>query len=267
MSKAVMTIHGFLTDVADFGDLYDSLGDYDCVYKCKIPGHNGKVNFNEFNVADTLATVRADYDMLREKYDQVDVIGFSMGGALTSYLCSVRDVHRAVLCAPSNKYLNFRSLFAMLSFYFKTYNEKYQNSNGAVAARMREANDYLKPYRNNSLLSIRIGIRRILPNINSHTYSVFRDLMKLCNDALKERQSLDVPAMVVWGKLDELVPRASADFVCDFFTYHKLKLYDDVGHALFLTNNSPRLIRDIVEYLNMSEKDVRMPQESIVTVK
>ncbi|HIT78566.1 MAG TPA: alpha/beta fold hydrolase [Candidatus Limihabitans stercoravium] len=267
MSKAVMTIHGFLTDVADFGDLYDSLGDYDCVYKCKIPGHNGKVNFNEFNVADTLATVRSDYDMLREKYDQVDVIGFSMGGALTSYLCSVRDVHRAVLCAPSNKYLNFRSLFAMLSFYFKTYNEKYQNSNGAVAARMREANDYLKPYRNNSLLSIRIGIRRILPNINSHTYSVFRDLMKLCNDALKERQSIDVPAMVVWGKLDELVPRSSADFVCDFFTYHKLKLYDDVGHALFLTNNSPRLIRDIVQYLEMSEDEVRMPDSNIVAVK
>ena len=57
MSKAVMTIHGFLTDTKDFGRLYDYLGFYDEVVPYKVPGHNDGEPFDKFNKEDTVAGI------------------------------------------------------------------------------------------------------------------------------------------------------------------------------------------------------------------
>lgn len=48
MSKAVLTVHGFLTDIKDFGRLYDYLDFYDEVVPYKVPGHNDGESFDKF---------------------------------------------------------------------------------------------------------------------------------------------------------------------------------------------------------------------------
>ncbi|MCM1042847.1 MAG: alpha/beta fold hydrolase [Corallococcus sp.] len=251
MSKAVMTIHGFLTDVADFGNLYDYLGFYDEVLKCEVPGHNGDVDFKKFLKQETLDKVLYDYDKLRSSHDSVDVVGFSMGGALTSYLCCHRDVHRAVMVAPSNKYLNFKSLANMIKFYYSTYSNVVRESTGDIQERFRLAEEAVKPYKQNSVLSIRIAMKRILPNINFHTYGVFRDLMNECNSAVDKQGKCSVPSLIMWGELDELVPRASVEYVHSHFTDSKLNIYRDVGHAMLMTNKANVLINDIIKFLGV----------------
>jgi esterase/lipase len=47
-----------------------------------------------------LAGALEEYRALRRQYETVDVIGFSMGGALATLLASREDVHRLVLVAP-----------------------------------------------------------------------------------------------------------------------------------------------------------------------
>ncbi len=259
MSKAVMTIHGFLTDISDFGRLYDYLDFYDEVHKCKIPGHNDNVDFQKFNVEDTLSAVLGDYDGLKKRHDSVDVVGFSMGGALTSFLCAERDVNRAVMVAPSNKYLNFTSIFALMRFYFDNFRESYAESPGAVSNRLRMAGQWLKPYTENSITSLKIGLNRILPHIGPHTYGVFKELMQKCNAALEKRGKTDVPSMLLWGELDELVPRASSEHIEKYFTDLDKRIYKDVGHAMLLTNRDTYLIRDIVKFLSEGEIDREIP--------
>lgn len=250
MSKAVMTIHGFLTTTEDFGVLYKMLDGYDEVVKCQIPGHGEKVDYKLFTTDATLFKVLDTFDDLKSRHDQVDVVGFSMGGALTSWLCTKRPVNKAVLIAPSNKYLNFNSLYKMLKFYYETYADAYHNSVGEMGQRIRWAESAIAPHAQNSVLTLRLGVKRMLPNINVKTYTTFKDLMKICNQALDGKGKVDIPTLIMWGEFDELVPKASITHLQKYFTNCQTITYTDVGHAMLMTNRGPVLAKDVMDFLN-----------------
>lgn len=249
MSKAVMTIHGFLTDTRDFGRLYDFLDCYDEVVACQVPGHNGKVDFSKFTVDATLVEVTACYDKLRAKHDEVDVVGFSMGGALASYLCVARDVHKCVLLAPANKYLNPRFVWDATKYYAAFQHEAYKSSDGKFHERIAEVNKSMKPYRRNMSAVLKLEFDRILPNLNMHTYKVFKRLIELINKTIDLSPIAKTPTLIIRGDLDELVPKSSVEYLAKHFENRKIESIKDVGHGLLLTNRDDILIKRIVEFL------------------
>ena len=250
MSRAVMTIHGFLTSIDDFGVLYSYLDGYDEVVKCQIPGHDEKIDYKLFTTDATIFKVLDTFDELKSRHDQVDVVGFSMGGALASWLCTKRAVNKVVLVAPSNKYLNFNSMFKLIKFYYETYADAYHSSVGEASQRLRWAESALVPHAQNNVLSLRLAIKRWLPNINLNTYNTFKTLMQLSNQALEGKGKVDIPTLIMWGELDELVPKSSINHVQKYFTNYKTITYKDVGHAMLMTNRGPALSKDIVDFLN-----------------
>ena len=163
MKKALMTIHGFLTDIKDFGRLYEHLCMYDKVVACKIPGHNGKVDFRKFTVENTLKAVLHCYDQLAKDYDQVDVVGFSMGGVLASYLCTQRNVHKVVLVAPANKYINLSSPLSTLKFYLRFVADTYTKTVGSIQERISCTQKALSPYVDNTIATSNMALRRFFP--------------------------------------------------------------------------------------------------------
>ena len=254
MSKAVMTIHGFMTVKEDFGRLYDYLDCYDEVLAVEIPGHNGDSTLEEFNVEDTLTTVLLCYDKLRKKHDQVDVVGFSMGGALATWLCGQRDVHRAVLLSPANKYLNFLMPIETVKFYnehsLKPLLDK--KSEQTLAEKQYEIKKIFTTYFENVVTSIKIlvGNAREERMLTPRVYNVFRKIIKLCNKMVEEHSPVQTPTLVLWGKLDELVPHKSVKYVLDHFVNAENKIYEDIGHAMLYTNHDDVLISDIMKYLS-----------------
>ena len=266
MSKAVMTIHGFMTVKEDFGRLYDYLDCYDEVLAVEIPGHNGEANFDEFTVEDTLQTVLSAYDGLRCKHDEVDIVGFSMGGALTTWLCGQRDVHRAVLLAPANKYLNFLMPLETIKF----YNERGlkplldKKSNTSFKEKTYGVKKVFTDYFENVSTSLKIVLgnldndRIITPRI----YSVFRKLIKLCNKMVEEHSPLQTEMLILWGKLDELVPHRSVKYVLEHFVNAKNTVYEDIGHAMLYTNRDDLLIKDIMDFLTDGEFNAEIAHRS-----
>lgn len=251
MTKTIMTIHGFLTSTKDFGRLYDYLDFYDEVVAVEIPGHNDEEpNFSQFTVDSTFTKVLDTYDELRAKYDQVDVVGFSMGGALTTWLCSVRDVHRAVLLAPANKYINLRMPIDAGLFYGGVGLKTYREADGKLSDKLDATKNAYAPYLDNIVTSVKILWDRILRNFTPHTYSVFRKLMKKCNTVVENTSSIQTPTLVMWGKLDELVPYKSVKFVFKHFANVEEKIYPDIGHVMLYTNHDHMLISDILDYLS-----------------
>lgn len=260
MTKAVMTIHGFLTSTTDFGRLYDYLDYYSEVKAVEIPGHNGeKPNFSQFSVDGTFKTVLNAYDELRAKHDQVDVVGFSMGGALTTWLCSVRDVHRAVLIAPANKYINWRMPFDAGLFYGIFGLNTYRNQTGKISEKLDATEVAYAPYRENIATSAKLIFDHAVTGFNPHTYSVFSKLMKKCNTVVETMSPLPTPTLVMWGKLDELVPYRSVKFVVNHFANVKEIVYPDIGHAMLYTNFDNVLIRDILKFLSDGEVKIDVP--------
>lgn len=254
-----MTIHGFLTDINDFGRLYDYLDMYDEVKKCEIPGHNGEVDFSKFTFESVIDTVLTRFDELSAKYDEVDVIGFSMGGALSSYLCARRNVHKAVFVSPSNKYINLSSPIATMRFYLKALRQIYGSTEGGIKARLKATHSSFAPYRENVITSSKLALKRILPNLNLRTFDVFRRLMNTANKSLDDNPRQTTPALILWGKLDELVPYASVEYLSKRFIKAKIEIYNNVGHAMLLTNCDDVLIPDIVSFLTDGEIVPKVP--------
>lgn len=253
MSRAVMTIHGFLTDTKDFGRLYDYLDFYDKVVPCEVPGHNGKVDFTKFTVESTLVEVTGCFDRLKKKYDEVDVVGFSMGGALASYLAVTRDVNKCVLMAPANKYLNPRFVFDAMKYYLDFQHKTYKASKGKFHERVIAVKDSMKPYQRNLAACLKLEFDRILPNLNMHTYRVFSKLIEKINKTIDVSPSVQAPTLIIRGDLDELVPKSSVDYLIQHFVDYKSECLEDVGHGLLFTNRDNMIIPKIVEFLSNGE--------------
>lgn len=259
MKKALMTIHGFLTDINDFGRLYEHLSMYDKVVACKIPGHNGKVDFRKFTVENTLKAVLHCYDQLAKDHDQVDVVGFSMGGALASYLCTQRNVHKAVLVAPANKYINLSSPLSTLKFYLRFVGETYTKTVGSLKDRIATMQKALHPYVGNTIATNNMALRRFFPHLNMYTFNTFSNVVKTVNIEVEAHSPIDTPTLVFWGQLDELVPQASVDYLAKHFVCMQTILYKDVGHMMMLSNRDGDFIRETLKFLTNGKVDECIP--------
>ncbi len=250
MTRAVMTIHGFLTDVNDFERLYPHLVGYDKVVACKIPGHNDKQDLKQFTVENTIATVENCFDDLAKDYDQVDIVGFSMGGALATYLATKRNVNKLVLIAPANKYINLATPLATLKFYLRFVWKNYTNTSGPLKERFANTKQALSPYIENMKISGRIAFHRMFPNINVHTFTVFVNLIKHVNKQLQGK-TFEVPTLALWGELDELVPKSSLPFVKKHFCNFQALTYHDVGHAMLMSHKTEQIVENIVSFVGI----------------
>ena len=259
MSKALMTIHGFLTVVEDFGRLYDYLDGYDEVVKVEIPGHNGEVDFDKFTVESTHEAVLSVFDRLKERYDQVDVVGFSMGGALATWLAAVRDVHKVVLLAPSNKYINALMPYQVVKCYSGVRLRAFHGTKGSLKEKRVAVNKAFEPYRENIAVTNKIAAERTFKYLNTRTYGVFRKLMKAANVKVKEKSPIQTPTLILWGKLDELVPYSSIKFVLKHFSNAECNVYHDIGHIMLYSNRDNLLIADIMNFLTDGQFDKVVP--------
>ncbi|OPZ13078.1 MAG: Thermostable monoacylglycerol lipase [candidate division BRC1 bacterium ADurb.BinA364] len=100
--EACLLLHGFCGSPADFADLPEQLAarGFD-VRVPRLPGHGTTPpDFAYQPDGAILAKTREEYRRLRQRFQTVHVIGFSMGGALAARLSAEEDVARLVLAAP-----------------------------------------------------------------------------------------------------------------------------------------------------------------------
>ena len=256
-----MTIHGFLTVTQDFGRLYDHLDMYDEVKAVEIPGHNGeKPDFSLFTADATFKTVLDVYDELRERHDSVDVVGFSMGGALATWLCSVRDVNKVVLVSPANKYLNASLPIAFGKFVGELGRKAFRETEGKLKDRLDATDKAFEPYRENIQIASKVAKERTLRYMKLSTYSVFSKIVKNCNVVVETTSPHKNLTLILWGKLDELVPYRSIKYIVKHFPHAQEKIYPDVGHAMLYTNLDDVIIHDIIEFLTDGEIKLSIPK-------
>ena len=107
MKKAILLLHGWLSDINDFDCLMPSLETmYDHVERVSYSGH-GEDDPNNFDDNETFDSLDKKLKELQLKYEIIDVLGFSMGGALAVYLSQHYAFNKLVLLAPDNQFLNF----------------------------------------------------------------------------------------------------------------------------------------------------------------
>ncbi|MCK9536705.1 MAG: alpha/beta fold hydrolase [Bacilli bacterium] len=249
MEKAIMLLHGFLSNETDFNDLLPYLKNYYSHIEIPIyPGHNEDESYHDFDGEKTIEFVENKLRELTEKYQEVDLVGFSMGGALAAYLAQRFPINKLVLLAPANKYFNFylpfskirylvKNFYAMEKAFFKRHKEHfsiYKNK--------------LKMMFDDDVKALKIARDKYLKRYLRKVYQNFKYLIKTVNE---EIDLITNPCFIAWGKLDQLVPKESVLSLYRLCQHEnrKLLIYEDVSHLMLLSANNQHLIKDIVEFL------------------
>lgn len=252
MMRCVLLIHGFLTNEHDFDNLIPSLEPlYDYIHLYIAPGHETPPNYREFTVDETFKTLLDCYDELSLKYDEIDVIGFSMGGALATYLQSVRIVDRLVLLAPANRYMNFQLFHSRMKYIASSKQElKRTKQIDPKVYEFIQAN--LDALAKDDKKALEIGFKQLFPHYSLHNLSTFMTIIKRCN---QELISIDTPVLIIWGKLDQFVPEASIDFLEDLIiSSSKVVKVDNLSHLMLRSENYQYLVDLILDFLKRKEE-------------
>lgn len=101
-SPAILLIHGFGGSPLDYKPVEESLRKSGYAFKTIIlPGHGtNPKDLQNTQMNDWLAKSFSEYDSLKEKYGEVSVIGFSMGGTISLCIAAEKPVEKLVLISP-----------------------------------------------------------------------------------------------------------------------------------------------------------------------
>jgi esterase/lipase len=245
--KAIFCIHGFITDYTDFDALKPFFEEnYRHVHFFNVPGHY-PADFKLFDGDKTFELLLEEFDGLKKKYREVDVIGFSMGGALASYLACVRKIHKLILISPANKYLNSGYSFRWTAFYLRRMFENLSSCNYDLAKASALSKSELAKYFGDNKSAVSIMFTKILPNYSPSTLLTFAKVIKKCNKGLRKNYS---PCLILYGELDELVPLSSVEYLKEYFLNAKVIIYDDVGHLMIRSSKAEKIAQDIFLFIS-----------------
>lgn len=100
--RALLLLHGFSSTPAVFRKLLPLLTAYDAVICPVLPGHaHSLAEFSKVKAKDWIQYVESLLASLLQIYNQVDVMGLSLGGLLACHLSQQFKCHHAYLLAPA----------------------------------------------------------------------------------------------------------------------------------------------------------------------
>ncbi len=101
-ANAALLVHGFVGSRIDFNDLGKVLNEEGLTVRMtRLPGHGTfAVEHAITSVEQLIEAVRTEYLEMKREYGQVALVGFSMGGALSTIVASREEIDRMVLIAP-----------------------------------------------------------------------------------------------------------------------------------------------------------------------
>lgn len=122
--RALLLLHGFSSTPAVFRNLLPALNTYDAIVCPALPGHVENLEtFAKVKATDWLKTAEKSCEILKQEYNQVDVLGLSLGGLLACHLSSHFKLNHLYLLAPAldlhlpiNPYLRLARILNNLGF-------------------------------------------------------------------------------------------------------------------------------------------------------
>ncbi len=248
MSTALLLIHGFLTGTDDWDWFLPTVGEgYDKVLLLRHPGHvraGEKPRYKEFTLKRTYEEADAAIEELKS-FDAVDIVGHSMGGGMTLYAAAhLPNARRVVAISPALKYPHFGFITKKNSV-IKRLRKLAKKADGALAEALTESADRIAEVYKQGTSDFR---KRLFPHWSPHNLVTFARIMKRAEKCLP---AVTCPLTVIWGELDEFVPRSSPELIMKRAGSKdkQLVIYGDIGHGMLYEKNASRIVRDVLDAL------------------
>jgi len=228
--KAILIIHGFAGGTYDEEELanYLELNKYYDVYQFTLPGHNR--NLSKVKYQEWISASEKEVEWLIGKgYNNIYLIGHSMGGVIATYIASkYKEIKKLVLAAPAFQYLsvvkenlNITKSLQITPKVIKTY------GGDEIVARFLKLNP---------------GSIREFMSLVKHYYDYPRDVY--------------CPVLIIQGKNDNLVPLSSSEYVYNTVKSKTKKLIyvKDLTHDVFRGKNELEIYNIVEDFFKHNIK-------------
>ncbi|WP_176719876.1 alpha/beta hydrolase [Desulfuribacillus alkaliarsenatis] len=205
--KACLLIHGFTGSPYEIEPLAEALRQEG--YAVEMPilaGHGHDEDLQDVCWTDWISSAEQALKPMVGKYEEINIVGFSMGSLIATYLSTQYPVARLVLLSPAIYYINYRQLFENMSVAIK---KRFKDSLSD------EFKQYVAKATNTPLRSV-IDFRRLTQQLSPYL------------------EQVSVPTLILQGKKDMLVEPDSARHA-----YEAIKSPDK---KLLFLENSPHIM-------------------------
>ena len=233
MTKAILLLHGFATNKTDFDPIIDELNNlYDHVECHNLPGHNGEPRLKGFTAHATMKYVDNAISKLEKKYDIIDVLGFSMGGAIVlRYMRRHRGygVRKLALLAAAAPRFTCSPDFplGMEPSQVDQLIEEIETDRARFSEKF--SRQLLYTPHSEAVLNWFQGISE-----EASQNATIRTACSLRNeDGRKDLESVHVPTAIFHGKQDEVVPYALGEYQHQHIPCSELIPFEKSGHGVF----------------------------------
>ncbi|MEN2769222.1 alpha/beta hydrolase [Ornithinibacillus xuwenensis] len=190
-----------------------------------LPGHGRELALENVSHRSWIETAEASLKRLKEKYDEIYLIGFSMGGMIAAYLAAKYHVDKLVLLATAGKYLSFKQIGVDLGEVIK------DSFTGKLSQ-----NKLYRHYKR------KLGSVPLKANIE------FLKLVRLTRKYLK---SVESPVLIAQGQMDSMVPYKTAYYLDKEIPAARKEVvfFERSRHLICLGNDKDTLNRMVHEFL------------------
>lgn len=232
--KICLLIHGYLTDPDDFQDLPEKITKfYDRIIKFVIPGH-GEDGLKYFTADNVFKKVDEQMEELINPENQIDVIGFSLGGALAKYIACKYPINKVILLAPAVKHLSPKTIYRRFSYLLDKENKVDKKE--------------IKKLVNEDIYATNFFFRNMGEKFSLKNYQEFRNiLMRIA----KFGGQINCPLQIIWGNFDELVPKNACYLCLDACVNpnKKLIVMPNIGHIMLRSIRKDTIEKLIINFM------------------
>lgn len=243
--RAILLVHGYASDSTDFAPIIPYLkARYDYVANHDLPGHGptSTARLSDFYAVDVFRFVEKISKKLFQQYDEVDLMGFSMGGAISTYLASIFPFRKVVLLAPANKFLNVNVGIARSKLHFNYLLERLG------LKKDKELEFTMKGISLDDKKSLNMAFKTLIPNYTPHSLNQFMQVIDYCNHNL-EKIMITKPVLILHGDVDQLVPKASIDYIMQHCLNCEYEYLKGISHLMILSQNNEYMMERIMKFL------------------
>ncbi|WP_100012773.1 alpha/beta hydrolase [Lentibacillus sediminis] len=226
-----LIIHGYTGGPYEVGPLADYLRERTNwhIDVPTLPGHGRNLNLENVSYQKWIEKAEEALKQMAEHYDEIYLIGFSMGGMIASYLAAKYKVDNLVLLAPSGKFLSLKQM----SLDFAS----------VIADGMRGNLDKNKFYTH---------YRKKAGNVPLKANLEFLKLVKFTRKYLKK---VTAPVLIAQGQLDGMVPYKTAYYLDKEITSEQKEVvfFERSRHLICLGDDKDTLNTMVYEFLTKAK--------------
>ncbi len=225
---ACLLIHGFTGSPEEMLPLGDYIRKKGPAVHCPVlPGHCTKVSdLDKVSWRDWFNTVADSYKMLKNDYDNIAVVGLSMGGTLALHLAAHYPVKCLVGLSTSAE--SFHPAFSFVSM-LKHIKSNYPKKN--EAARLDSWFNY-----------------------NSYSLHGMNELASLLKHTRRELPEVTVPYMGIHSIKDTVVPVESGLHVYDWIASENKRFItlNESGHVITMDTEQKKVFREVYKFVKQN---------------